>query len=49
MRLKRAACLMLLVSGSFVCAAVAQPQAPPQGAPLPRPQAPPPVRDARRR
>jgi hypothetical protein len=33
---------MLLVSGAFVSAAFAQPQAPPPGAPLPNPQAPPP-------
>jgi hypothetical protein len=42
MQVKSAACFLLLVSGSFVYAAFAQPQAPPQGAPLPRPQAPPP-------
>jgi hypothetical protein len=41
MRLKIAA-FSILVSGVFVSAALAQPQAPPQGAPLPRPQAPPP-------
>jgi hypothetical protein len=42
MRAVNAACLMLLVSGAFVSTPFAQPQAPPQGAPLPRPQAPPP-------
>jgi hypothetical protein len=40
MRMKTAAFLMLLVSGAFVAAAFARPQAPPPGAPLPTPQAP---------
>ena len=45
MRMKIAAFVFLLGSSVFVSSAWAQPQPPPQGAPLPRPQAPPPGAD----